>query len=94
MSLMNFIKSSLTSADTKKETKTMAKPMLTEKMLADVRAQVRSRPFAGKGIFTIEQLENDAIIGLWNECAQAEKEALTLTNSVPTPPAAPAKAAG
>jgi hypothetical protein len=87
MSLMNFIKSSLTSTETKKETTTMAKPMLTEKMLADVRSQVRSRPFAGKGIFTIEQLENDAIIGLWNECAQAEKEALTLTNPAPTQPA-------
>lgn len=62
-----------------KEAKPMARPALTEKMLSDTRSRVRSQPFAGKGIFSIEQLENDAIIALWNECVAAEREAEAMT---------------
>lgn len=71
----------------------MARPALTEKMLSDTRSRVRSQPFAGKGIFSIEQLENDAIIALWNECVAAEREAEAMTLKTVAPaPAAPAKA--
>lgn len=92
---MKFNPLSLFSDQTQaKETKPMARPQLTEKMLSDIRSRVRAQPFAGKGIFSIEQLENDAIIALWNECVTAEREAeaLTLKNTAIAPPATPAKA--
>ena len=71
----------------------MARPALTEKMLANVRSQVRSQSWAGKGIYSVEQLENDAIIGLWNDLVNAEREAEAMTLKTVAPaPTAPAKA--
>lgn len=76
-----------------KETKSMARPQLTEKMLANVRAQIRAQSWAGKGIYSVEQLENDAIIGLWNDLVAAEREAEAMTLKTVAPaPVAPAKA--
>lgn len=76
-----------------KETTPMARPQLTEKMLANVRSQVRAQSWAGKGIYSVEQLENDAIIGLWNDLVNAEREAEAMTLKTVAPaPTAPAKA--
>lgn len=76
-----------------KETTPMARPQLTEKMLADIRSRVRAQPWAGKGIYSVEQLENDAIIGFWNECVMAERESEAMTLKTVAPATtAPAKA--
>ena len=77
---MNPLKtiSNLFSSEQPRTETEMARPALTEKALTNIRSQVRANPLAGRGIYSIEQLENDAIIAHWNMTATLEADPLVL----------------
>lgn len=58
----------------KQEAKPVAvRPRMSEAHLKNIRLAVRANPLAGKGIYSLEQLENDAIIATWNEIVDFDK---------------------
>lgn len=77
------ILSLFSSNSNEREVESMARPSLTEKALTNIRSQVRANPLAGKGIYSIEQLENDAIIAHWNMTATLEADPLVLKTPEP-----------
>jgi hypothetical protein len=99
--LGNFIENAFTSAlrpkgqlpPKKGETEVMAiRPLMTLQVLEGIRRQVRLNPLAGKGAYTVEQLENDAILAHYNTVVAVDneeqrikdaKDTLTLTTPAP-----------
>lgn len=50
------------------------RPLMTLQVLEGIRRQVRLNPLAGKGAYTVEQLENDAILAHYNTVVVADNE--------------------
>lgn len=49
-----------------------ARPRLTIQELEGIRRQVRLNPLAGKGSYTVDQLENDALLAHYNTVVMAD----------------------
>lgn len=60
------------------------KPQMTIQALEGIRRQVRLNPLAGKGAFTMEQLENDALLAHYNTCVVVHNEEEKFKEAVPT----------
>lgn len=58
------------------------RPLMTLQVLEGIRRQVRLNPLAGKGAYTVEQLENDAILAHYNTVVVTDNDEQKIKDAV------------